>query len=399
MGAARRGLRSWLADTRPRFSWIAGVVGVALLVATTLSWSVLSGRATPPLLDRDAALDAMGRARAADAEVWVPDAFGEAQAQLDASLTEHRRQELRFISLRDFSGARGGLRHATALAAQAADEATRLGQGARERAQDAVDRAHAVVSQVEGMAASMPAPGSVRSSMVRARRHWIEASLRLDQKEYALAEELAASAIADARTALDRGVTLAGRFIEPDQVQTWLRWIGETVAWSRAHGTAVVVNKERNLLTVYERGKSVRTYHVDLGSNRLNRKLRSGDGATPEGHYYIVSKRGTSRYYKALLLDYPNAADRARLAQLKAAGRVSRGAGLGGSIEIHGEGGRGEDWTRGCVALANRDLDELFGRVGVGTRVTIVGGEGKDGAFSSLVRNLSRSMGSGERAD
>ncbi|HSD26878.1 MAG TPA: L,D-transpeptidase, partial [Vicinamibacteria bacterium] len=57
-------------------------------------------------------------------------------------------------------------------------------------------------------------------------------------------------------------------------------------------------------------------------------------------------------------------------------------------IEIHGEGGRGQNWTEGCVALSNPDIDDLYGRVGVGTRVTIVGGDGSDGAFSDLLARV-----------
>lgn len=398
MSAAPRGLRSWLVGIRPRSYWVGGAV-CTTLVATALSWSVLSGRANPPLLDRNAALDAVELARSADAEIWTPEAFGEARALLDASLTEYRRQELRFVSLRDFSGARGGFRRAAERAAQAAAITTRLAGEARSQSQAVVDQARAVVTQAVKLAASMPAPGNVRLAIVRARRHWIEATLHLELKQYDVARREAEAAISVARTAVDRGVMLAGRFVEPDQVRTWLRWIGETVAWSRTHGPALVVNKERNLLTVFDGGRAIRTYDVDLGSNRLNRKVKSGDAATPEGHYYVVSKRHQSRYYKALLLDYPNEADRARLAQLKAAGHVSRRAALGGLIEIHGEGGRGEDWTRGCVALSNRDLDELFKRVGVGTRVTIVGGEGKNGAFSTLVRDFSRPNAAGELAN
>lgn len=395
MGAARSGSRSWLARARPRIRWVVGAVVATLVVATALSWSVLSGRATPPLTDRHAALDAVERARGADAERWTPEAYGEARALLDASLTEYRRQELRFVSWRDFSGARGGLRRAAALATQTAEEAARLEGAARERTQQQVDQAGRLVRQAEAMTDAMPAPGSVRASLVRARRHWIEATLRQGLEQYDEAGRLAEQAGVEARSALDRGVMLAGRFVEPGEVRTWLRWIDETVAWSRVNGPAVVVNKERNSLTLYQNGRVVKVYAADLGSNRLNRKVRAGDAATPEGHYHIVSKRTQSRYYKALLLDYPNEADRARLAKLKASGRVARSAALGGLIEIHGEGGRGEDWTRGCVALSNRDLDDLFGRVGVGTRVTIVGGEGKDGAFSTLVRDFSRTPATG----
>ena len=58
-------------------------------------------------------------------------------------------------------------------------------------------------------------------------------------------------------------------------------------------------------------------------------------------------------------------------------------AGIGGLIEIHGEGGRGRDWTRGCVALANPDIDDLFRHVEVGTPVTIVGSD-EPGALAAL---------------
>jgi len=65
--------------------------------------------------------------------------------------------------------------------------------------------------------------------------------------------------------------------------------------------------------------------------------------------------------------------------------RIPRGASMGGLIEIHGNGGRGKDWTKGCVALRNSDMDDLFRRTSVGTPVTIVGGDGQ-GVFARLVR-------------
>jgi hypothetical protein len=74
-----------------------------------------------------------------------------------------------------------------------------------------------------------------------------------------------------------------------------------------------------------------------------------------------------------MLLDYPNAQDRAHFAQMKKQGLISRRAGIGNLIEIHGNGGRGFDWTSGCVGMRDRDIDDLFRIVGTGTRVTIVG--------------------------
>ncbi len=102
---------------------------------------------------------------------------------------------------------------------------------------------------------------------------------------------------------------------------------------------------------------------------------------------------GQSKYYRALLLDYPNDADRERFAAAQRRGEIPRDARIGGLIEIHGEGGRGQNWTEGCVALSNRDIDDLFPRVSVGTPVTIVGGDGGDGAFSDLLARVGAGNG------
>ena len=104
-------------------------------------------------------------------------------------------------------------------------------------------------------------------------------------------------------------------------------------------------------------------------------KERAGDKATPEGNYHITSKKagGGTGYHKAMLLDYPNADDRAHFAQLKRQGLISGRSGIGNLIEIHGNGGRGFDWTSGCVGMRDRDIDDLYRVVGSGTRVTIVG--------------------------
>jgi murein L,D-transpeptidase YafK len=103
-----------------------------------------------------------------------------------------------------------------------------------------------------------------------------------------------------------------------------------------------------------------------------------------------VKGRGQSTYYRAFLLDYPNAEDLKRIRAAKDAGIIPSGAGPGALVEIHGEGGRGVDWTNGCVAVTNADMDELFRLVKVGTPVTIVGGDGSKGPFSSLAEQLRR---------
>jgi L,D-peptidoglycan transpeptidase YkuD (ErfK/YbiS/YcfS/YnhG family) len=193
---------------------------------------------------------------------------------------------------------------------------------------------------------------------------------------FAEASRAAETAIEQANAVTATYDALLRPFRDPAQLALWRRMVREAIAES-ANGqtTALVVDKLNRRLLVYRRGKRVASFDVELGTGGLRRKLHDGDQATPEGHYRVVDiKTGArTKYYKALLLDYPNEEDRARYARERAQGRVPRGRGIGGLIEIHGDGGRGDDWTNGCVALPNRDMDRLLQYVGLRTPVTIVG--------------------------
>jgi len=176
-----------------------------------------------------------------------------------------------------------------------------------------------------------------------------------------------------------------GRFLlgstDADRIARYRKWVDETVSWSRKNrAEAIIVDKMRRTLTLVSEGRRVHTYKAELGINGTLVKVVSGDRATPEGRYRVTEKRGPqqTRWYKALLLNYPNEEDLKRFRRARKQGRVPRNAGPGSLIEIHGKGGRGGDWTDGCVALSNGDMDHLFGRVGVGTPVTIVGFEVDD---------------------
>ena len=160
---------------------------------------------------------------------------------------------------------------------------------------------------------------------------------------------------------------------EKGKIAVWRNWVDATVAASRDGGSAaVIVDKSAHKAYLLNGGKVVQTYRCDLGWNSAEQKYFQGDGATPEGTYRITSIKNRSKYYRALLIDYPNDLDRRRFAENKRKGVISRYARIGALIEIHGSGGRGEDWTDGCIALANKDMDSLMRRVAVGTPVTIV---------------------------
>ena len=115
------------------------------------------------------------------------------------------------------------------------------------------------------------------------------------------------------------------------------------------------------------------SYEVALGAEPLGAKRREGDDRTPEGRYTLDWRLEDSDYHRALHVSYPNAEDRARAA--------AAGVAPGGGIMIHGlpnglaeigEDHRARDWTRGCIAVTNEEVDEIWMLVKDGTPIEIV---------------------------
>ncbi len=159
-------------------------------------------------------------------------------------------------------------------------------------------------------------------------------------------------------------------------IPEWERWVNESIRESEENQTTVlIINKMDHCLNVYHSGVFIAEFDIEMGANWLGPKQYRGDRATPEGHYMIVKKREKPKtiYHKALELNYPNLFDEQNFYENIAAGRIPPDAEIGGSIEIHGEGGTGTNWTDGCIALKNSDMDSLFKMVEEGTPVVIIG--------------------------
>ncbi|MEK6529031.1 MAG: L,D-transpeptidase, partial [Nitrospirota bacterium] len=173
-------------------------------------------------------------------------------------------------------------------------------------------------------------------------------------------------------SAIEAIFPILNRYVDGNQIKKWRSWVNETVSQSKEQQSyAIVVSKIDRLLILYKSGKPYKSYSAGVGINGTKDKLHQGDRATPEGKYRITKKLSRSRYHKALLINYPNEDDRAQFAVSKKKGLVPRGIGIGGLIEIHGGGS--SSMTYGCVALENREIDDLFSLADVGTPVTIVG--------------------------
>ncbi len=177
------------------------------------------------------------------------------------------------------------------------------------------------------------------------------------------------------------------RYKNPSQIDQWIKWITATASESkRTRSAAIIVNKIDRQLTLYKNGQPVKIYRVGLGRNGLNTKLYAGDNATPEGRYRVVKKNPYSHYYKALLLDYPNKDDQHQFHLARQKGLIPGQAGIGNLIEIHGGGI--VFMTRGCVAMENNDIDEIYNAVTTGTPVTIVGSIGYPQEILSAIAEI-----------
>ncbi|MBU0507590.1 L,D-transpeptidase [bacterium] len=214
--------------------------------------------------------------------------------------------------------------------------------------------------------------------MLHAERQWSLAGLRLDIARDLLEAEEFEEAIHEisrsmsALDSLDHAVAEYRR--DSDGMQaTWNRWIAHTLEESRTNESyAIIVDKAAHETHLIKNGRVVKTYPCDLGHSPASEKMYAGDGRTPEGEYRISAINNGSKYYRALLLNYPNARDREQFRRNRGRGLVPHGRGIGGLIEIHGHGGQSRDWTDGCVALADADMDSLMTFVGEDVPVTIV---------------------------
>jgi len=149
--------------------------------------------------------------------------------------------------------------------------------------------------------------------------------------------------------------------------------IGMLTAEGRAmEADQVIVVKSQRSLTLLSHGKVLRSYKVALGGSPVGAKEQQGDHKTPEGHYLLDRRNAKSRFYKSIHVSYPNEQDRQRASQ--------RGVTAGGDIMIHalpngfgwlGAAHRARDWTDGCVAVTNAEIDEIWELVPDGTAIDI----------------------------
>lgn len=132
----------------------------------------------------------------------------------------------------------------------------------------------------------------------------------------------------------------------------------------------IVVEKAKRVMTLYAGKKPIKTYRIALGGNPVGHKEQEGDSRTPEGRYIIDAKNPWSAFHLSMRVSYPDRKDQAAARK--------KGVPPGGAIMIHGTpeslvgaDGAIPDWTLGCIAVTNKEVEEIYAMIRPGTPILI----------------------------
>lgn len=330
--------------------------------------------AEPPLQSFERARKAVARARNCQADLYAKDLLLDAEMNLNLAHLAWARENRRWMINREFYLTHEYCKKATIAAERAATRAVAVRDSLRWLTHTGIKLLREQLNQMRSQLTTMPVQNELRQKIAMGELLLLESEEAFRRQDFRRAAACYSVALTKIGTAGEE-IKAALHSYFADHWK-WRHWVEETLNWSVANNDLVIlVDKLAHRCYVFEGGIKIAEYPVELGPHWLGNKIFRGDGATPEGRYYIRKKKSDKQtvYYKALEIDYPNQEDQARFFAAQRSGRLSEEAAIGGGIEIHGDGGKGADWTAGCIALRNEDMDSLFDRAKIGTPVTIVG--------------------------
>jgi len=328
----------------------------------------------PPQPEVEMARAAIAKARDRQSEVYSPRLFREAQNNYDSAMTAWRVENERFILFRDYER----VISFAATARKKADEATintiKRSTSLKANLESEIKRLKADMASFEKIFLSMPLPQDVKKKHAKGKQLLREAEVDLQKENYVNGN----IKLTEANEYISGTYNLARTNLEEyfRHYSDWQEWATSTINESRKSGSyAIVVEKIPAVCHLYHGGKKKYTFEAEFGSNWLGDKMSRGDMATPEGKYMVTKKLsgGSTKYYKALMINYPNKIDIQEFNERTRNGKLPADARIGDMIEIHGDGGKGANWTQGCVALRNADMDVIYKYAAKGTPVTIIG--------------------------
>ncbi|MCK3683321.1 L,D-transpeptidase [Maribellus sp. YY47] len=350
---------------------IAGV-GIIGLAAAGVAFGIYTAP-EPPLDEMKIALERLSEAKKAEAQVYAHDAYKAAEQAYDSAMVCWAEENKRLFLFRDYTELNRWISVTIEKAAEAEQLSGKRSKSAGNKLQQGISILEKKIEIYNRFYKRLPLPSSVTKAHHKGSIKLSEAKFAWENKRFGEAEK----SFQQAKELINASSNKAEKLLTSwfSGHNAWQKLAKAAIAQSANGKKVIVVDKLAHTCTVYQNKKAIRTFDAELGVNWMGDKKSKGDKATPEGNYKITQKKsgGNTKFHKALLINYPNDEDRQRFQQNKKAGIIPSKADIGGLIEIHGLGGKGVDWTDGCVALRNDEMDALYQLVAVGTPVVIVG--------------------------
>ncbi len=348
------------------------IIAAAIIAALcTVTLVMLTGSPDPPTGSLENARQALSKAGKAGALRYAEAEYRKADELMRKGWMEMARQKGRLPRLRDYSVADSLLQQAMRDAYLVSRSAYTKMSGLRDNARREQENFHRELVQWRRALGGTLLKNGTERQLRRAEMSFTTCDRLISNGEY----KSAVRELAYGKESLRQLGDIFEKYSDDEalKIKSWRRWVDETLKESRKNKTyAIIVDKSKHHTYLVKAGKLVNTFKCELGHTPSIQKSFAGDGATPEGKYRVTHVNNSSKYYRALLIDYPNDEDERRFRENKSRGVITKASRIGGFIEIHGDGDRGFDWTNGCVALRDEDMDKLMKYARTGTAVTIV---------------------------
>jgi len=350
------------------------ILGTLAVLLIPLSVLILLSSERPPSDELGRARDAISEARKLRADIYSEILFRESEEKYETAMKWWNEENRKAIFLRNYRNTKSLAEESFMAALVAREDAIVASSRERSALKTRLERTKSQISYFQDIFENLPVDRSLREDNSKGRLYFAEAEMAYKEGHFSLSDDR----LKESNRYLTSSYTGAKKMLEEYFVNlsSWSDLTRQTISGTRGNNSkAILVDKFDRKCYVYSKGEIIEQFNIDLGSNWMGDKNEKGDRATPEGIYRITRMKSGSetKYYKALLLDYPNKDDKERFKIAKMKGLLAKNSEIGGMIEIHGKGGTGIDWTDGCIALTNPDMDSLYSLCKVGTIVTIVG--------------------------
>ncbi len=351
------------------FIWIISVV-IGLLLISGIAFYL---KQKSPLNELKLARETLNSAQRSGAEEYAKIQYKEAKQFYDSAMNSWATQNERFFLMRDYKEVLSFVDLTVRKAAEAEKKSFHQINYTNVITKQEIDEIESKVKLYDRVYKQMPLPLSISGAQNKGVMKLAEAKIAFDNGRYNEALRSTRKAAVLINDSNDKAEIILKSWFS--NYSNWKEMGATAVRLSKGGQKVILVDKMAHQCFVYQNGKEIKSYEAELGMNWIGDKRCRGDKTTPEGIYRVTQKKQGSqtKFHRALLINYPNDEDKKRFAIEKEKKILSLHAKIGNLIEIHGLGSKGIDWTDGCVALHNEDMDSLYRLIDTGTPVIIVG--------------------------